>query len=213
MRDQAVAGDRPPGGDRGADAVLLAVLAEVDAPGEGGDDHVDRRIGRVEAEAAIAAKGERPDVAGAELVAADQLAGRRGELLGRVGKLQVAELGRLGEAVEVIGMAEHRRPPLGPVTANALEDARPVVQAVREHMDLGVLPRYELAVLPDQLRRLHDGKVCLTGPIPAGVPLNFFEGRGLLALEPRLRKSTRRSTPTGIGSKRKARPRPRRRSL
>ena len=97
--------------------MFLAVLAQVDTPGKGGDDHVDRGVGRVEAEAAVAAEGERPDVAGTEAVAADQLARRRGDLLGRVGQLQVVELGRLGEPVEVVGMAEHRRAALGLIAA------------------------------------------------------------------------------------------------
>ena len=46
-------------------------------------------------------------------------------------------------------------PRVGLVAADALEDARAVVQAVREHVDLGVLPGDELAVVPDQLRFDH----------------------------------------------------------
>jgi hypothetical protein len=86
VRDQPAGADPAPARDLGADAVLLALLAEVGAPGEGGDDQVDRGVGGVEAEVAVAAEGERPDVAGAEPVAADQLTRRLGDLLGRVGK-------------------------------------------------------------------------------------------------------------------------------
>ena len=158
VRDQAVAGDRPPGGDLGPDPVLLAVLAEVGAPRPDGDDHLDRGALRVEAHLAVAAERERADVAGAQPVAADQLVGRGPQLLGGVGKLEVVEPGRLLEPVEVLAVAEDGRPALGLVAADALEDAGPVVEPVAEHVDLGVLPAHELPVVPDQLGRLHGGK-------------------------------------------------------
>ena len=78
------------------------------------------------------------------------------KLLGGVGKLEVVEPGRLLEPVEVLAVAEDRRAALGLVAADALEDAGPVVEPVAEHVDLGVLPAHELAVVPDQLSRLHD---------------------------------------------------------
>ena len=80
------------------------------------------------------------------------------DLLGRVGQLQVVELGRLREPVEVVGVAEDRRAALGLVAADPLEDAGPVVQPVAEHVDLGVLPGDELAVLPNQLGLIHVGE-------------------------------------------------------
>src|SRR5262249_23526269 len=156
VRDQAVARDRPPRGDLGPDPVLLAVLAEVCAPGPDGDEDVDRRALRVEAHLPIAAERQRPDVARAEPVAADQLVRRLPQLLGRVRELEVVELGGLLEPGEVLAMAEDRRPALRLVAANALEDPGPVVEAVAEHVDLGVLPAYELAVVPDHLTCLHD---------------------------------------------------------
>ena len=83
------------------------------------------------------------------------------DLLDRVGQRQVVELGRLGEPVEVVGVAEDRRAALGLVAADALEDAGSVVQAVAEHVDLGLLPGDELAVVPNQLGLLHVGEeVC-----------------------------------------------------
>ena len=81
---------------------------------------------------------------------------RRGaQLLDRVGQVHVVELGRALEAVEVVEVAEDRRPVLGLVAADPLEDPGAVVQPVRQHVDLGVLPRDELAVVPDQLRFDH----------------------------------------------------------
>ena len=67
----------------------------------------------------------------------------------------VVQLGRLEQPVDVVGVAEDRRADLGVVAADALEDAGAVVQAVREYVDLGVLPCDELAVHPDEVRWLH----------------------------------------------------------
>jgi hypothetical protein len=52
-------------------------------------------------------------------------------------------------------MAEDRRSLLGVVGADPLEHAGSVVQAVAEHVDLGVVPRDELAIHPDALGLLH----------------------------------------------------------
>ena len=160
VRDQAVGRDPAPGGDLGADAVLLALLAEVGAPGPDGDHHLDRRALRVEAHLAVAAEGERADVAAAQPVAADQLVGRLADLLGRVGQREVVELGRLGEPVQVLPVPEDRRAALGLVAADALEDPGAVVEAVGEHVRRCLLPGEEFAVLPDQLGLFHDREVC-----------------------------------------------------
>ena len=60
-------------------------------------------------------------------------------------------------------MAEDRRAALGLIAADPLEDAGAVVQAVAEHVDLGVLPGDELAVVPNQFGLLHVGEVCPMG--------------------------------------------------
>ena len=84
------------------------------------------------------------------------------QLLGRVGQSQVVELGRLGEPIEVVPVAEDRRAALGLVAADALEDAGAVVQAMGEHVHLGVLPGHELAVVPNQIGCSIVGEVCPT---------------------------------------------------
>src|SRR5262249_23592665 len=57
------------------------------------------------------------------------------------------------QAFDVLGQPEHRGPARRLVSADPLEDARAVVQRVREDVDLGVFPRDELAVEPDLLGR------------------------------------------------------------
>ena len=155
VRDQRVAADPPPGRDLRAHAVALALLAEVGGPLPGGDRHVDRRVEREEPHRPVAAEDDRADVAGAEVVAADELERGLAQLLALERDRHVVELGRLEEAVEMIGVAEDGRADLGVVAAHALEDAGAVVQAVREYVDLRVLPVDELAVHPDEVRLLH----------------------------------------------------------
>ena len=140
-----------------------ALVAEVGAPGPGGDDHVDRgRIG-VEPHLAVAAEGERADVAGGLPVAAHQLVRGQAQFLRRVGQFQVVELGRLGEPVEVLLGAEDGRAALGLVGADALEDAGSVVQPVRQHVHLRVVPGDKFAVLPNQIAGIHVGGIMPDG--------------------------------------------------
>ena len=91
----------------------------------------------------------------------DELERRLAQLLAVERDRHVVELGRLEQAVDVVGVAEDRRADLGVVAADALEDAGAVVQAVREHVDLRVLPGDELPVHPDEVRLLHVGSLKL----------------------------------------------------
>src|SRR3954467_6602233 len=155
VRDQRVRADPPPRGDLRPDAVALALVAEVGAPLPAGDRHVDRRVEREEAHRAVAAVGDRADVAGAHAVAGDEVERGLADLRPVVRHRHVVELGRLEQAVDVVEVAEDRRPDLGVVAADALEDARAVVEPVREYVNLRVLPLDELAVHPDEVRLLH----------------------------------------------------------
>ena len=141
--------------DGGADAVLLALLAEVGAPLPDRDEHVDRAVERVQAHRPGAAVDDRADVAGLEAVARDRLERRLADLLLRERDVHVVHLGRLEEPVDVVLVAEHRRAALGLVGADALEDAGAVVERVGQYVDLRVLPGDELAVHPDEVRLLH----------------------------------------------------------
>ena len=148
---------------RGADAVGLALVAEVAPPRPRRDRDVDRRVEREEAHRPVAAVDQRADVAGALAVAADQLERRLAQLLARERDVHVVHLRRLEQPVDVLLVAEDRRAlRLGVVAADALEDAGPVVQAVRQHVDLRVLPRDELAVHPDEVRCVHVRALLLT---------------------------------------------------
>ena len=135
------------------------LLAEVGAPRPGHQDDVDRVRPRVDAELAVAVEGDRAQVALAEAVHGDQLVRRQPELLHRVRELHVQELGRLVQALEVVGQPEHRRARVRLVAADPLEHARAVVEPVGADVDLGVGPVHELAVHPDLLGRLHGSKV------------------------------------------------------
>jgi hypothetical protein len=77
------------------------------------------------------------------------------ELAGRVPERQVVELRRVREPIEVLAVAEDRRPAVGVIAADALEDPCAVVEPVAEYVDLGVVPCHELAVHPDPLTLLH----------------------------------------------------------
>ena len=74
-------------------------------------------------------------------------------------------------------VAEHRRADLGVVAADALEDPGAVVQAVRQYVDLRVLPGDELAVHPDEVRLLHVSSLGAGGRGPPGWPAPSWRRR------------------------------------
>ena len=154
VRDD-VRADALPARDLGADPVPLALFAEIRAPGPRHDRDVDGVPHRRHAELAVADEGDRPQVAGRQLVGADHVPGRRLQLLDRVREVEVEKLRRPVQPLEVVGEAEDGRAALGLVGADPLEDARAVVQAVRADVDGRVGPVDQLAVHPDLLRLAH----------------------------------------------------------
>ena len=155
VRDQRVGAYPSPRGDLRAHAVALALLAEVGAPLPACDGHVDGRLQRVQAHLAVAAVDDRAYVAGAQAVAGHELERRRPQLLSRIWHRHVVQLGRAEQALDVLGVAEHRRPELGVVAAHAVEHPGAVVQPVRQDVDLGVVPCDEFAVHPYEFGRVH----------------------------------------------------------
>ena len=88
------------------------------------------------------------------------------------------------QALHVIAEAEHRRALRRVVAADALEDARAVVQAVDADVDLRVGPVDELAVHPDLLGLLHR-RAPLASPNRAVYPQTEVDGRAWVSREAR----------------------------
>ena len=59
------------------------------------------------------------------------------------------DVGGAEQPLRVVGQAEDGRAAIGRVGAHALEAPHPVVQRVREHVDLGITPGHVLAIHPD----------------------------------------------------------------
>ncbi len=148
--------DPPPARHLRADAAGLALVAEVCPPRPHRDRHLDRRLERIDPHLPVAAERDRPDVALAQLVGRDQLVRGGAQLLERVRDRHVVQLGRAVQPLEVVCVAEDRRPVRRVVAALALEHARPVVEPVRQYVDLRVLPGDKLSVVPDEVHCFHD---------------------------------------------------------
>ena len=129
--------------------LLQALLAEVGAPGPGGDHQVDGVALGADAELLVADPGQRPQVAALQLVDAHHLALRVAHLLEAERDLHAQDLGAVEQALGVLAQAEDRRALDRVVGAHAFEGAAAVVQRVRQHVDLGVAPVDQLAVEPD----------------------------------------------------------------
>src|SRR5205807_2426905 len=96
-------------------------------------------LARVEAHRAVAPEHERADVAGAQIVAGDDLPRRGLQLLAAEWHWHVVELGGAQQALGVLGVAEDRGPQLGVVASDALEDAGAVCAVPASPPRSGVL--------------------------------------------------------------------------
>jgi len=133
-----------------ADAARDAIFAEVGAPGPDRDRAVDGvALGR-HAHLLGADPGDRTDVAGIELVQAHAVFLRLHQLLGGVRDPHLEDLGRVEEALRVLGKPEDRGARRRLVGAYPLEDRHAVVQRVGQHVQFRVAPIDHLAVEPDQ---------------------------------------------------------------
>ncbi len=142
-----------PAGDLHAHALGCGVVAEVRTPWPARDGDVDRARQRVEPHLAVAVVRDRSHVTRGQPGRAHRVLRRLHQLVDRVRNLHHHDLRGVEQPCDVLGETEHRRAPLGLVGADALEDARAVVQRVREDVNPRVRPRDELTVHPDLLGR------------------------------------------------------------
>ena len=145
------------------DAVLERFFAQVRAPLPDHDIALDRARQRIDAKRVKATKDQRPDVAILHLVGANRLQTGVGELVAVVLQRHSIDTGRVNQTASVLAQAKDRRPVLGLVTANSLEDRRAVVQHVRAYVHSGLVPGNQLSVVPDNLRWLEAGHTHSSG--------------------------------------------------
>src|SRR6185437_3695069 len=93
-----------------------------------------------------------PHVGRRHRVGADQFQARVVDLVFAVAHLDLVDAGRLEQPAGVLGQAKIGWPARRGVHALALEHRRAVVQCVRADMDVGIGPRLDPAVVPDEGR-------------------------------------------------------------
>ena len=125
------------------------IAGDVLAPGEVGDVDLDRRLQRVDAHLAIAAKGDGTDVAGRNAVRFNHVDDGSRKLLGGVRQRHAIDLRGVDQARHVLRQAEDSGAVRLGVAADTLEDRRAVVDHMRHDVDLRLVPGDELSVVPD----------------------------------------------------------------
>ena len=156
-----------PARDRYLDSLLQSVSAEVCTPRPRKNRDIHRAIARVNAEAAAAVERNRTKIAVVEAVGLDQFQRAFRQVFLRVRDREPIHVGRLEHALQVRIEAEYRWAVHRVVAADAFEHAGAVVQSVGRHVDRGVRPRNDLAILPDELalrKERHPGSPVLTAP-------------------------------------------------
>jgi len=106
-----------------------------------------------------AVEGQRAEVAGFQIVGADDFLLRFVQFFLREGHLHLEDVGRTEQAFGVLLEAENRGATLGFIGADALENAHAVVQGVGEDVGGCFAPGHELAVLPNKSVAIRHGHV------------------------------------------------------
>ena len=101
-----------------------------------------------------AAPGDRPDIALVDVVGGDHLLGRLGQIVQAGRDLEAEDLGRVDQPLVMIFEAEYG----AAVDTLAFEHATRIMQPVGQHMQLGVAPGNEAAVIPDEAVAVVEGK-------------------------------------------------------
>ena len=123
--------------------------ANVLAPREVGHVDLDGRALGADADFAVAAQRDGPDVAGRDAVGLNQLDHAGAKLFKRKGQIHAVDLGRVEQALHVLGKPEDGRALRLAVAADALEHAGAIVDDVAHHVEGGLLPGNQGAVVPD----------------------------------------------------------------
>ena len=99
---------------------------------------------------ALADKHQRPDVALFQIVDPDRFQAGLADVLGRKRNFEIQNMGRVKQALNMLGKTEDRRTAvLAGVAPNALKHADAVVEGMGEYMYRGLGPGDKLAVHPD----------------------------------------------------------------
>ena len=85
----------------------------------------------------------------------DEFDRRIAEVVPRERRIHAVDLCGIDQPLHMLREAKHGRSATRLIAANALENARAIIDDVRHHMDAGVVPINELAILPNLRRDLH----------------------------------------------------------
>src|SRR5581483_4762915 len=124
-----------------------------------------RVLGGQDAQVAVAAEDQGPDVTGIQLIHPDQFVHGRNPFLRRVRNRDAVNLGGIDQPPHVFGSAEHRWTGGGRVTADPLENRTAVAGYMRQDVDLGIVPCNKFSVVPDLLRGFDHEIIIATRPL------------------------------------------------
>jgi hypothetical protein len=143
-------------GDIETNAFQLFRRIEVAAPLPDGDGDMDAAGLRRNTHLLAAAPGNRADIGVGKALALEHLVACRFQLFDRVGNLEIQHARRLVKALIVFGQLEDA----SAIGALALEYGARIMQPMRQHVKLGLLPGHEFTVEPDFTVQLIKGSCC-----------------------------------------------------
>ena len=138
-----------PGAHAHVDSLLDCFYAQISPPLPHRNVGFHRALQGVDAEVAIPSEDNGADITFLQGIDTYRLQAALYQLLSRVGNLRSVDLAGIGETLNMAVETKYFRPSLGLVAANPLEQRASVMNNMRHHMDLCVVPGYQPAVVPD----------------------------------------------------------------
>ena len=133
-----------------ADAAFQVFRAQIGAPFPGGDDGVDLEVVGAQPHALGAKEAHRPNVGAGQVVGAHRLPAGVVDFGLTVRQRHAQDMGGTKQPVGMGLQAENRGASMGGIGPNPFEHTHAVVQGMGQYMGVGLAPRHQFAVVPDQ---------------------------------------------------------------
>ncbi len=138
-----------------ADAdVGSTVSGDIFAPRKVGDEDIDGRAGRVDADLAVAAHGDGPDIAGSDPIGFDDVDDGGAQFIQGVRQDHSVDLAGVEKALHVLREPEDGGAGGLAIAADAFKHARAVMNHVAHDVYIRLFPGNEVTIAPDFFGRL-----------------------------------------------------------
>ena len=158
-RRDGVIGTLAPRTGTNLNATYEGFFAQVRTPRPHGNSHVDGCIGGIHTHGSIPAVDNGANIAFFKLVSFNGVDNALGKFVGSIAAGNLGYFASVDQAIHVVFQTKNSTAVLTLITTDAFENARTVVEGMRQNMRCRICPRNELPVLPNKFTFCESGHV------------------------------------------------------